>query len=99
MNIILGATGQIGSAIVKGLVNSKKEVKAVVRNTKKAKTLLPHIPVEEADYTDTAALKRAFKDGDTVFLLTPEHPQSGDVIGDTKRILANYRAAIENSSI
>lgn len=99
MNIILGATGQIGSAIVKGLVNSGKQVKAVVRNTEKAKARLTDVPLEEADYTDTAALTRAFEGGDTVFLLTPENPQSEDVIGNTKRILDNYRAAIEKSGI
>lgn len=52
-----------------------------------------------ADYFDLNALKEAVKDGDLIFLITPETGQSNNVLGDTKRILENYRKAIENSRI
>lgn len=39
MNIILGASGQVGSAIVDFLSKEKVDVKAVVRNAKKADAL------------------------------------------------------------
>jgi uncharacterized protein YbjT (DUF2867 family) len=37
MNIILGATGQIGSMLVDNLVKENQKVRCVVRNSKKAK--------------------------------------------------------------
>lgn len=39
------------------------------------------------------------KDGDLIFLLTPESCVSNDVLGDTEKLLNNYHTAIENSNI
>ena len=100
MNIVIGASGQVGSAIVDKLLELKAPVKAVIRNDRKKSELeRKGIQVEVADAFDRAALEAAFKDGATVFLLTPETGKSNDVIGDTKKILDNYREAITSSSI
>jgi uncharacterized protein YbjT (DUF2867 family) len=42
---------------------------------------------------------KAFIGGTTVFVLTPENPVSTDIIEDTKRIVENYRMAIQASGI
>jgi uncharacterized protein YbjT (DUF2867 family) len=101
MNIILGASGQVGSAIVNNLLSRNEKVKAIIRNPDKANTLQTNknLTIEVADAFDLPALENAFKNGDTIFLLTPETGNSDDVIGDTKKILTNYRKAIENSTI
>lgn len=100
MNIILGATGQVGSAIVNFLVEKKVAVKAVVRDVEKAKGLREKgVEVAIADYFDLKALKDAVKGGELILLITPETGQSEDILGDTKKILGNYREAIENSGI
>jgi uncharacterized protein YbjT (DUF2867 family) len=100
MNIILGASGQVGSAITDFLIEKKVPVRTVIRDIEKAEKLKKKgVEVAIADYFDLDALKKAVKDGKLIFLLTPETGISDDVLGDTKRILENYRKAIENSEI
>ena len=75
MNIILGATGQIGSMLVDNLLKEGQPVRAVIRNSSKAQELKNKgAEVAIADYFDVEALKRAFQGGSSVFLLTPENP-------------------------
>jgi len=100
MNIILGASGQVGSTITDFLTEKKVPVKAVVRDAEKAKKLKEKgAEVAIVDYFDLNALKEAVKGGKLIFVITPETGQSNDVLGDTKRILENYRKAIEHSKI
>lgn len=101
MNIVFGASGQVGSAIVEYLVSWNEPVKAIIRNPDKAKELqkFKNIAIEVADAFDLHALEKAFKNGTSVLLLTPDKVDSDDVIGDTKTILNNYSKAIEGSQI
>ncbi len=100
MNIILGATGQIGSEIVKNLTENRLPVKAVIRDQKKVDELKSKgAEVAIADYFDLNALQEAVKDGNLIFLLTPETGNSEDVLGDTENLLDNYYKAIEQSNI
>ncbi len=95
MIAVLGASGQVGGAIVAHLLEQKTDVKAVVHSEDKADDLKKKgAQVAIADAFDAAALKSAFADAETVFVLTPETGKSNDVIGDTEKILANYRAAV-----
>lgn len=100
MNIILGATGQVGSAIVDSLLEKELPVKAIIRNEEKAYKLKSKgAEVAIADYCDVEALKQAVAGGDLFFLLTPESGTSTDVLGDTETLLENYLQAIESSGI
>lgn len=100
MNIILGATGRVGSAIVSLLTEKKVPVKAVIRDAGKAGSLKEKgAEVAIADYFDLQALKNAVKGGDLIFIITPETGMSDNVLGDTKIILENYRKAIQGSGI
>lgn len=100
MNIVLGASGRVGSALVKSLVEKGQAVKAVVRNQQKADDFIRMgVDVCVADFLDTNALKTAFKDGETAFLLTPENPAVQDVIYETRRILQSYKEALAVSGI
>lgn len=100
MNIILGASGQVGSAIAENLIKNNESVRGIIRNPEKAADLESKgIEVRIADYFDLEALKDAVKGGKLIFLITPETGQSDDVLGDTKRILENYRKTIESSDI
>ena len=98
MNIVLGASGQIGSRIVSELTQLGKPVRAVVRNPSKAK-LPGNVEVKTADFFDPDALKTALAGGTSVFLLTPENPASVDVLGETRTILDHYRQAIISSEV
>lgn len=100
MNIILGATGQVGLAIVDKLIDKALPVKAVIRNKEKAEALRNKgAEVAIADYFDLSSLTEAIKDGKMIFLLTPETVTSHDVLGDTRKLLDNYYQAILKSNI
>lgn len=98
MHIILGAAGQVGSQVVRELHRKGEPVTAVIRNRESA-VPCDGIGTRKADLFDGAALIEIFREGRTIFLLTPENPSSGDVIGDTKKILASYHDAIRDSGI
>lgn len=97
MNIIVGASGQVGSAIVKELNHKNLPVRAVIRNAER----LPEkgLDMRIADLFSSDQLIDAFDGGTTVFLLTPENPMSNDIIGETKQITDNYRKAIQMTGI
>lgn len=100
MDIILGATGQIGSMLVDNLLKKGRSVRAVVRNGSKAEGLKSKgVEVSIADYFDVETLKKAFQGGNSAFLLTPENPESQNFINETKTIINNYREAILSSGI
>lgn len=100
MNIIMGASGRVGAAIIQHLLQKKEPVKAVVHNAEKAAHWQQEgVPVAVADAFDTASLQQAFAGGTAVFVLTPETGKSEDMIGDTTTLLSNYAAAIAASGI
>jgi len=100
MNIILGAAGQVGSAITEFLIEKKVTVRAVIRDVEKAERLKEKgAEVAIANYFDLKALKEAVKGGELIFAITPETGESNDVLVDAKRILINYRKAIDDSNI
>jgi len=95
MNTILGASGQVGSAIVSNLLDNSQPVKGIVRNKEKADKLKKTgASVGIADIHDKYALAEVLKDSTTVFLLTPETGSEPDILEDTRKILHNYREAI-----
>lgn len=100
MNIILGASGQIGSLIVDHLKNSGEPVRAVVRKPEsQAGYLQLGVESVRADLFDLPSLRRAFQNGKTLFVLTPENPLSADIFSDTRQILGNIKEALADSGI
>lgn len=99
MYIVTGASGQVGSALVKELSKNGMPVTAVLRNRDKVGMFSSSVQVRIADVFDADALAKAFGGGDTVFLLTPESFHSDDVLGDGRRMIAAYRKAIEQAGI
>ena len=97
MNIILGASGQVGSHIVKALVTSNSPVRAIVRNPNS--TFDSRVEVRIADFFNPVQLTEALRGGKTVFLLTPENPASNDIIDETKQIINHYKQAISANRI
>jgi uncharacterized protein YbjT (DUF2867 family) len=100
MNIILGATGQIGSMLVDNLLKKGQPVRAVIRNGFKAQELKNKgAEVIIADYFDVQALKKAFHGGGSVFLLTPENPECENCLNEIQMIINNYREAVLSSKV
>jgi len=97
MNIIVGATGQVGSNLLKELKKDGFPVRAVVRNPDKVAD--KSIDAKAADLFDVKQLIASFQGGSAVFVLTPEDPTSNDILGETERIVENYRKAIQATGI
>lgn len=72
MDIILGATGHVGSAVTKNLLSHGEHVTAVTHDAKKLDDLKSTgVEVEVVDIHDTDRLKEVLSKGDRIFLLNP----------------------------
>jgi len=70
--LIIGATGNVGSKVVRSLFKRKKNIKAAVRNFKKAEELgLDDADLVEFDYLKPETFKNAFNDVDKVLFIAP----------------------------
>lgn len=100
MNIILGATGQVGSMLAASLLEKGEPVRAVIRDVFRAKDL-ENLGMQTAiaDYRDKDALMKAFQGGHTAFLLTPENPDCHDCMAEIDALLETYREAVISSGV
>jgi len=71
--LVTGATGTVGSEVVKQLSSAGQKVRAAVRSTTRADSSdkLKGVELVEMDYNKSETLTTAFKDADKLFLLTP----------------------------
>lgn len=101
MKIVLGSTGRVGSEVLENLLSTGHPTKAVIRNPEKKSMLSrdKHLSVAVADALDAPSLQRAFQDGDSVFLLTPESTDSENMVAEIRNIIDNYHRAISGSKI
>lgn len=100
MNVILGATGQIGSMLADNLLSRGHKVRAVMRNDLKAQEFIDKgAEVAVADLFDEEALTKAMLGASTVFLLTPENPKCEDFLKEIQTIIKNYKKAVAHSKI
>lgn len=97
--VVFGATGRVGSALVRELISRGADVRAVVRDLKKAATLPKDAEVVKADIFNTAEVGAACEGADMMFVLTPENPMAQDVFADALTIIGNYRLAAENNRV
>lgn len=76
MILVTGATGTIGSEVVKHLAAAGQKVRALVRNPDKASGLKgPNVELVKGDLADTKTLDAAFKGAEKLFLLTNGDPK------------------------
>lgn len=94
MDIVLGATGRVGSGVAKELLRRGRRVRAVVRDAGRAGRLREAgAEVAVADYVSADAMRSALAGGETLFVVTPEAPASQDWLADAEAIFAACRAA------
>jgi len=67
--VVLGATGAIGSAVVRKLVENRQQVRAVSRNVNKAKRMFDGLSVEciQADLQSSEETRKAIAGGTVVY--------------------------------
>jgi uncharacterized protein YbjT (DUF2867 family) len=69
MILVTGATGNVGSELVKQLVDGGHDVRAYIRNPDKASMLPDAAEIAIGDLDDTAALNKAAEGADVVFFM------------------------------
>jgi uncharacterized protein YbjT (DUF2867 family) len=67
--LVTGATGNVGSAVVAGLLKRGAEVRALIRNPDADHKLAPSVEVAIGDLLDPVSIEEAMKGVDKVFLL------------------------------
>lgn len=67
--LVLGATGFIGSAVMRELLKDGEDVKVVMRKSSNTSNLDPYdIEKVYADMTDTESMKKALEGCDTLYI-------------------------------
>jgi len=68
LTLVTGATGNLGNAVVRQLLEKKRKVRCLVRNIKYAKTVLPSaVELVQGDFSDETSIQKAMKDVKSVF--------------------------------
>lgn len=100
MHIILGGTGNVGSAVARALLNRREPVLVVTRNSSKAKAWRQNgANVAIANVHDVKTLRDVFRQGQRLFLLNPPAAPARDVVAEERRSLAAILSAIEGSGL
>ncbi|RPE09974.1 NAD-dependent epimerase/dehydratase family protein [Chitinophaga lutea] len=100
MHIILGATGHIGAALTKILLELGEPVTAVTRDPQKGEKLRQmgaHVAV--VNVLDTEKLRRTFKQGKRLYLLNPPAPPDTDTAKEEFKTVDAIISALEGSGI
>lgn len=100
MHIILGATGHIGSVVIKLLVERGEQVTGVTRNRDNvAKIEAAGAKAAVVDVQDTNALRALFKKGTRLYLLNPPGNFATDALAEEKQSISSILSALGDSSI
>jgi len=95
MYAITGVTGKVGGAVARNLLEAGLEVRAVVRDARKAapwSDLGAEIAVASSD--DAAAMAKAFEGAEGVFLMNPPNFDPAPDFPDTRIAAAAFERAI-----
>lgn len=100
MYVILGGTGQVGSAVAKALLKRGKPVTVVTRIADHASDLqAAGALAAEADIRDVESLRDIFRRGTRAFLLNPPADPSGDTDAEERANVAAICEALEGSGL
>ncbi|AHH18583.1 Nmr family protein [Nocardia nova SH22a] len=78
--LVLGATGNIGPHVVRGLVERGAAVRVLTRDAGRARAMLPDgVEIVAGDIGDPAHIVSAATDVESVFLLTPHAADMADI--------------------
>lgn len=97
MFVIMGATGQVGSAVLQELKQRKAAVKAIARDPARAAGL--GVEVVRGEASDAASLAAAFKGAGAAFVMLVPPPQAADVLAESRAIAQAIAAAVRASGV
>jgi len=96
MYVVMGATGHVGSAVVRALQARGEQVLGVSHATDAASL---GVDLVRADVNDVGSLRAAFRRGRRAFLLNPPGDIAGDSDAIERRTVHNILAALQGSGL
>jgi uncharacterized protein YbjT (DUF2867 family) len=100
MYVVLGATGNTGTAVAEALLAKGEQVRVVGRNKERLASLVSRgAEAFEGDVGDSAALTRAFDGARAVYFMVPPDHQSPEYRGRQNRIIDAGVAALEAARV
>ena len=100
MYVITGASGNTGGVAAETLLKAGKKVRVVVRDAAKGEAWKKRgAEVALAEFTDAAALTRAFSGASGVYLMTPPLDQAQDMIAERKPMIAALVKAAKDAAV
>src|ERR1700678_777993 len=95
MFLVMGITGKVGGATAEHLLAHGKEVRALVRNRKKAASWTNQgVELVDGDWNDSAAIERALKGVEGAFVMLPAVWAPSPDYREAKGVIANYVEAL-----
>src|SRR5690606_19057611 len=100
MHILLGGTGQVGSAVARALLRRGEAVTILTREEARGAELkAAGAQIAVSDVRDTARLRDVFRAGRRAFLLNPSAAPSGDTDVEERLNVASILNALEDSRL
>jgi uncharacterized protein YbjT (DUF2867 family) len=100
MHIILGGTGQVGSATARALLRRGEPVTIITRDADHGSDLKEAgARIAVADIRDVAGLREVFRAGTRAFLLNPPAAPSGDTDAEERANVAAIVKALDGSGL
>lgn len=100
MFVVLGATGNTGSAVVETLLNNKQPVRVIVRSIEKGvrwKTKGAEVAVASLD--DVSALTKAFEGANGAYLLVPPNYGAEAWLADQRQRMDRAAETVQKSGV
>jgi uncharacterized protein YbjT (DUF2867 family) len=95
MYLVMGITGQVGGATARHLLKQGKQVRALVRNRKKAaKWADQGVELVDGDWNDAPAIAAALKGVEGAFVMLPAIWAPSPDFKEAKALIANYVEAL-----
>ena len=97
MFVIMGATGQVGGAVLEALKRRGAAVRAVLRDPARAESL--GVEVVRGEALDTASLAAAFRGAEAVFVMQVPPTQAKDVLAEANAASRSIAAAVRSAGV
>jgi NAD(P)H dehydrogenase (quinone) len=97
MFVIMGATGQVGGAVLETLKRRRAPVRAIARDPARAAPL--GVEVVRGDASDAASLAAAFKGAEAAFVMLVPPPQAADVLASSRAIAHAVAEAVRAAKV
>jgi NAD(P)H dehydrogenase (quinone) len=95
---VMGITGQVGSAVAETLIAQGDQVRAIVRDTGKARAWAAKgVELAEADYDDPTGLGAALESANAVFVMIPPNFAPSPDFREPRKTIESVGAALERA--